>query len=745
MHTPIDRFVHIPLYSIGTMMTGPVSVRWTQQRPPLLLVRRFCYQQYGTRTTTALQCRHSTKVVIHHHIGFVQKSHMHSSFSSQHALRNKMTSLSLFSTRPRYRNYSTGIGLPVVRRWSRNSDHYRAVIRWCPSSVATMMGHAIFTLPICISLYRSNIQFSSLSSSDRPKIMATSPIVTLLPLQQKRSFWQRLRDWIIRCWRHCQDIAFITIRTTEVLLRFSPLLVLTPASLLYEQYIIHILSYRDDENNPIILEGSKLPVLLVVSKSKYGDDDYMSNATSSWNWVSDYTWMYIRSAITSLGPAFCKLGQWIATRRDIFPPNICDRLSVLHDRGVTHDGKYTHLALIDAFGTDYYEKGLQWNEHSPIIGSGSAAQVYAVTLVQKVNDELVPYPVAVKVLHPRMTERVERDLYFVQTIARWLHALPMERIKLLNLPRAVENFGNLLLRQTDLQIEADNLRQFRNNFYHNNEQNEHESAIFFPKPRDGWISRHVLVEDLVSDAIPISEYLKDSTVEGIEIRKELASPLLRAFLKMIFIDNFVHCDLHAGNVLIQTYTITDPLPPTTTFSSTVSWMASFFSNGHNNSNANTTSEMNHTPVLEIKRKIVFLDAGIAMSLNPNDQRNLHDLFRAVLLNDGNRAGRLMVERAHYERCSQIPGGVDAFAAGIEDLVSEFHTRRKDGLTLGAVRIGSLLSRVLDLCRIYGVEIDPNMSSIVISTLVLEGLGRSLEPELNLIDFAVPFVLGRGRV
>jgi hypothetical protein len=30
-------------------------------------------------------------------------------------------------------------------------------------------------------------------------------------------------------------------------------------------------------------------------------------------------------------------------------------------------------------------------------------------------------------------------------------------------------------------------------------------------------------------------------------------------------------------------------------------------------------------------------------------------------------------------------------------------------------------------------------------LVLEGLGRSLEPELNLIDFAVPFVLGRGRV
>jgi hypothetical protein len=34
---------------------------------------------------------------------------------------------------------------------------------------------------------------------------------------------------------------------------------------------------------------------------------------------------------------------------------------------------------------------------------------------------------------------------------------------------------------------------------------------------------------------------------------------------------------------------------------------------------------------------------------------------------------------------------------------------------------------------------------VISTLVLEGLGRYLEPSLNLMDFALPFVLGRGRV
>ena len=123
-----------------------------------------------------------------------------------------------------------------------------------------------------------------------------------------------------------------------------------------------------------------------------------------------------------------------------------------------------------------------------------------------------------------------------------------------------------------------------------------------------------------------------------------------------------------------------------------------------------------------KRTIVFLDAGIVTSLSENDRRNLIDLFRAAILNNGYDAGRLMVERARYERCSQKEGGVEAFASGVGEIVSEFHDRRKQGLTLGAVRIGSLLSRVLDLCREHGVEIDPAMASIVISTLVLEGLG-----------------------
>lgn len=84
---------------------------------------------------------------------------------------------------------------------------------------------------------------------------------------------------------------------------------------------------------------------------------------------------------------------------------------------------------------------------------------------------------------------------------------------------------------------------------------------------------------------------------------------------------------------------------------------------------------------KVKYNIIFIDAGIATSLQPNDRKNLHDLFKAIVLNDGYTAGQLMVERARFERCSSIPGGTHAFATGVANIVSEFHDRRKQGMYL----------------------------------------------------------------
>jgi len=300
----------------------------------------------------------------------------------------------------------------------------------------------------------------------------------------------------------------------------------------------------------------------------------------------------------------------------------------------------------------------------------------------------------------------------------WIDSLPFQAIKMLNLPHATNNFSIILREQLDLQLEAKNLQTFANNFA----SKSSHTSIAFPKPIDGWVTSNVLVEEYIEDAIPIHEFLKDDSTCGLKIRQKLAGPLLRAFLKMVFIDNFVHADLHAGNILVR------EIPK----------VGSRYDTMFNNHNSNHTRRHGD----DSSYVIYFLDAGLATQLSPRDRQNLRDLFKAVILNEGEKAGRLMVERARYERCSSMEGGVESFSHGVGQIVSEFHDRRKAGLTLGVIRIGALLAKVLDLCRTYGVEIDPAMANIVLSTLVLEGLGRSLDENLNLIDCAVPFVLGR---
>ena len=410
------------------------------------------------------------------------------------------------------------------------------------------------------------------------------------------------------------------------------------------------------------------------------------------SFATNIAWSYTLFTLQHLGPAFVKLGQWAATRRDLFPVSFCIRLSELHSSTQTHSFAHTQKALVEAFGENYESRGLVLKESDIILGSGSAAQVYKATLKSDKSEK----PVAVKVLHPGIGLKVERDLALMQYIANFIDTcIPLQSVKMLSLPRAVANFADIMRRQVDLRVERDNLEIFRDNF-------KSSPAVYFPEPQRHWVSEQVLVEDYIGDARPISDYLEDDSQNGLKERRALAGTFVRSALKMVFTDNFVHSDLHPGNVFVR----------------------------------EEKSQQNET-----KYVITFVDAGIATSLQPNDRKNLYDLFKAVVFNDGYTAGTLMIERARFERCSSIPGGREKFASGVQDIISEFHDKRKQGLTLGAVNIGALLAKVLDLCRVYQVEIDPAMSSIVISMMVLEGLGRSLDPDLNLIKTAMPFLVG----
>ena len=440
------------------------------------------------------------------------------------------------------------------------------------------------------------------------------------------------------------------------------------------------------------------------------DNESSNNSSSWWEWIWDgimvswrmtiisirlsptivlypmnkeWAWRYIRWTLQELGPVFVKLAQWASTRRDLFPPQFCHELSHLQQLAYSNQNnnkkhytnnnndEYIHTLLTQSFGTNYMDK-ISIQE---AIGSGCIATVYRGTY----NDT----PVAIKVLHPHVQETMKRDVLFLQRVASLLDG-GIQCLELLHLPRVVENFSSHLQQQLSLQQEYENLQRFHTNF-------QNSSDVKLPLPI--YSNDALMIQELITNAKPISQYYDFPN----ETKKKLAQSLMGAFLKMMFLDNFVHCDLHPGNILIE--------------------------------------EDNNNPTK--KNKIVLLDTGMANSLQSQDLQNLKDVFTAVLMNDGAKAGRYMMERAKYKRPNFDKK--EEFAEQMNCIVQDFHQHKN--LNLNTVQVGVLLNRVLDTCRLYGVEIDPAMANVVISTLVLEGVARSLQPELNLMDFALPYIIG----
>ena len=130
----------------------------------------------------------------------------------------------------------------------------------------------------------------------------------------------------------------------------------------------------------------------------------------------------------------------------------------------------------------------------------------------------------------------------------------------------------------------------------------------------------------------------------------------------------------------------------------------------------------------------MLDAGIVVELDDTDRESLLRLFTAIVKGDGLEAGRLMLSRARRQECSD-PG---AFCSSVAELVDK--ARGQNGLTLSAVQVGELLGNILSLCCTHRVLLEANFASVVTSIAVLEGLGRHLDPELDILAEAAPIVL-----
>lgn len=153
--------------------------------------------------------------------------------------------------------------------------------------------------------------------------------------------------------------------------------------------------------------------------------------------------------------------------------------------------------------------------------------VYRACYIENGVDTIV----AVKVMHPGVSRKVELDMEIVKAFGTVLEWIP--GMKYLGPQKEIETFCEMMTAQLDLRIESKNLFKFIENF-------DGVKGVCFPRPVFG--SKNVLVERFY-DGILLSDWLRrgQTTFDG-----DIARIGLNAFMKMLLKDNFAHADLHAG-------------------------------------------------------------------------------------------------------------------------------------------------------------------------------------------------------
>ncbi|RYX89073.1 MAG: ubiquinone biosynthesis regulatory protein kinase UbiB [Comamonadaceae bacterium] len=284
--------------------------------------------------------------------------------------------------------------------------------------------------------------------------------------------------------------------------------------------------------------------------------------------------------------------------------------------------------------------------------------------------------VAVKVLRPGMRPAIEKDLALMRMMAGWVEGLSADG-KRLKPREVVGEFDKYLHDELDLVREAASAAQLRRNMAGLN-------LVLIPEMFWDFCASEVIVMERMK-GVPISqiERIRDA---GVDIA-QLARDGVTIFFTQVFRDGFFHADMHPGNIQVSI----DPL----TFG-----------------------------------RYISLDFGIVGTLTEHDKEYLAQNFTAFFRRDYKRVAELHIESGW------VPAGtrVDELEAAVRTVCEPYFDR-----PLKEISLGMVLLRLFQTSRRFHVEIQPQLVLLQKTLLNIEGLGRQLDPDLDLWATAQPFL------
>lgn len=220
---------------------------------------------------------------------------------------------------------------------------------------------------------------------------------------------------------------------------------------------------------------------------------------------------------------------------------------------------------------------------------------------------------------------------------------------------------------------------------------------------------------------------------------------------MLLLDNWTHSDLHPGNIMIRFFKpstkdffqhlasqiFQTPEPADPIFSSDSKDIVNRLRAVHKDQEG-WTAELDRLAAAGYEPELIFIDAGLVTTLDNENRRNFLDLFQAVAEFDGYKAGHLMVERC---RTPDLVIDPETFALKMQHLVLSVKSKT---FSLAAIKISDILTDVLKNIRQHHVKLEGDFVNTVISILLLEGIGRQLDPNMDLFKSALPILRQLGR-
>lgn len=284
--------------------------------------------------------------------------------------------------------------------------------------------------------------------------------------------------------------------------------------------------------------------------------------------------------------------------------------------------------------------------------------------------------VVVKVLRPGIARQVRRDLELMHALASIAHRY-WEDGRRLRPKEVVQEYEQIVMDELDLMREAANASQLRRNF-------ENSSDLYVPEVYFDLCRRNVMVLERIR-GIPVND-IEALRKHGINLKK-LSDRGSHIFFTQVFRHNFFHADMHPGNIFVSYENPEDP-------------------------------------------KYVGVDFGIMGTLSPSDQRYLAENLLAFLNRDYRRVAELHLESGWVPSDTRV----DQFESAIRTVSEPIFQR-----PLSEISFGNLLVRLFQTARRFNMEVQPQLVLLQKTLLNIEGLGRQLDPDLDLWKTAKPFL------